>query len=316
MIVVEPLVSVVVISYNSSKYIIETLNSIYAQTYQRIELIVSDDSSTDETVELCEQWLELNRWRFINVIIEKSKINTGITKNLNRGIKRASGDWVKIIAGDDILLKACIDSNINYTKTNTNKFIFSKMDLMFNGDSLNKKKWINQDNYYLNFYGNQLKNFENNGYYFTTPSFFASRNELETVGFFDERFPFNEDFPMWLKLLRLGYVFGFINEVTCVYRINENSITNLKGRVISPYLFSSVRLFYEKELIPFYRTRGKYLMALHCLLYIKYYNTVIFFGNKRNIIYYILKPIYFLSPQLIIWVYKGLFNRLNSFRWQ
>lgn len=45
-----PLVSVVVITYNSSKYIVETLNSVKKQTYKNIELIITDDCSTDNTV--------------------------------------------------------------------------------------------------------------------------------------------------------------------------------------------------------------------------------------------------------------------------
>ncbi|MDR0890977.1 MAG: glycosyltransferase [Endomicrobium sp.] len=51
-----PLVSVCVITYNSSKYVLETLESIKTQTYQNIELIVSDDCSTDDTVEVCENY--------------------------------------------------------------------------------------------------------------------------------------------------------------------------------------------------------------------------------------------------------------------
>jgi alpha-1,3-rhamnosyltransferase len=53
----KPLVSVVIITYNSSKYVLETLESAKAQTYQNIELIVSDDCSTDDTVEKCREWI-------------------------------------------------------------------------------------------------------------------------------------------------------------------------------------------------------------------------------------------------------------------
>ena len=52
-----PLVSVVVITYNSAKFVIETLESVKSQTYKNIELIISDDCSTDDTVERCRLWL-------------------------------------------------------------------------------------------------------------------------------------------------------------------------------------------------------------------------------------------------------------------
>ena len=51
------LVTVVVVTYNSSKYVLETLDSIFEQTYKNIELIITDDGSSDNTVELCREWL-------------------------------------------------------------------------------------------------------------------------------------------------------------------------------------------------------------------------------------------------------------------
>lgn len=61
------LVSICVLTYNSSEYIIETLDSIKNQNYQNIELIISDDCSFDNTVILCTQWINLNRDRFVRV---------------------------------------------------------------------------------------------------------------------------------------------------------------------------------------------------------------------------------------------------------
>lgn len=57
----KPLVSIVVITYNSSEYVLETLESAKAQTYTNIELIVSDDCSTDETVSICKNGLKQTR---------------------------------------------------------------------------------------------------------------------------------------------------------------------------------------------------------------------------------------------------------------
>ena len=52
------LVSVVVITYNSEKYILETLESIKTQSYKNLELIISDDCSKDDTVMICRDWLD------------------------------------------------------------------------------------------------------------------------------------------------------------------------------------------------------------------------------------------------------------------
>ena len=77
----QPLVSVPVITYNSSKFVLETLESIKAQTYQNIELIISDDCSTDNTVELCQKWVEENKERFVRTQIITSDLNTGVSAN-------------------------------------------------------------------------------------------------------------------------------------------------------------------------------------------------------------------------------------------
>ena len=102
-----PLVSIIVITYNSSKYVLETLESAKAQTYQNIELIVSDDCSTDNTVEICHNWIEQNKERFVRTELITVEKNTGIAPNCNRGVKAAKGEWVKLIAGDDVLHQNC-----------------------------------------------------------------------------------------------------------------------------------------------------------------------------------------------------------------
>ena len=124
----DALISIVVITYNNSNYIEETLESIKSQTYNNIELIVSDDCSTDKTVEITEEWIDKNRDRFANVKLITTPVNTGISKNCNRGLRECSGKWLKVIAGDDILLNNFIKDNIEFTYLNPGaSIIFSNV---------------------------------------------------------------------------------------------------------------------------------------------------------------------------------------------
>ena len=76
--------SIVVLSYNQKSLIKETLNSIYNQSFKNIELVISDDASTDNTQKIITEWVEKN---------------LGISANHTAGIKLATGGFVKYIGG-------------------------------------------------------------------------------------------------------------------------------------------------------------------------------------------------------------------------
>ena len=110
----KPLVSISVIVFNSANTVHETLDSIYAQVYPNIELIISDDCSTDNTVEICRDWIEKNKTRFVRTEVVTVEKNTGVAGNLNRAEAACRGEWIKPIAGDDVLLPNCIQDCIDY----------------------------------------------------------------------------------------------------------------------------------------------------------------------------------------------------------
>ena len=83
-----PLVSLGITTYNSANTIVETLQSAYQQTYDNIELVISDDYSTDDTVSICKKWLKENGHRFVNTRIVTAPVNTGTSSNCNRLIMK------------------------------------------------------------------------------------------------------------------------------------------------------------------------------------------------------------------------------------
>ncbi len=86
------LISVIVITHNSSDFILETLDSIRLQTYEGIELIISDDASTDETVSICTDWLKEHKKRFVGASLLRHPEQGGIAVNCNRGFFASNGD--------------------------------------------------------------------------------------------------------------------------------------------------------------------------------------------------------------------------------
>lgn len=227
-----PLVTIGVLTYNSSKYVLETLESAKAQTYKNIELIISDDCSTDNTVALCRKWVEENGSRFVRCEILTVEKNTGIPANCNRRLRASRGEWSKGIAGDDILAPDCIENFINFVKENpeaewvcaeTKRFkdTFKKenfINITKEGASPHNRKGITAEE--------QYRLLLHRGYCGGTPTFFFKKEALERVGGYDERLPLIEDYPMAMRLTKAGVKRWFMDKIVVFYRIHSSSVYN------------------------------------------------------------------------------------------
>jgi alpha-1,3-rhamnosyltransferase len=114
----EPLVSVLVPAYNHHQYIIECLESIRALNYKRLELIVSDDCSTDNTFELAEQWAQKNADRFERTLVVRQEKNAGLVRNLQFMFNNAQGDYIAYIASDDVYVESAIAARVEMLERN------------------------------------------------------------------------------------------------------------------------------------------------------------------------------------------------------
>lgn len=222
-----PLVSVVVLTYNSSKTVLETLNSIAAQTYKNIELIISDDCSKDDTLKKCKKWELKNKQRFTQIIIIRSNQNTGTAANGNRGANAANGEWLKFIAADDVLLPNCVHSNIDYILTREDVgLVFSKV-VPFGNRGIIKEKYRTLEKGYscmkLNF-----KDFYiliRIGNFLPASSSFIKKRLFDSLCGFDESIPLLEDWPFWIKAAYNKEHFHFIPIETVKYRMEESSVS-------------------------------------------------------------------------------------------
>lgn len=224
-----PLVSVIIITYNSSKYILETLESIKSQTWEKIELIISDDASKDNTVQICSNWVKENRIRFFNSKIITTHQNTGISANCNRGLQAANGEWIKLLAGDDILLDNCIADNLAYTQQFPNaSFIISDIQEIDESGVPIKKKTINEGLIFLvtrPSVKKQLKAYTRWPAFLNTPTFFYRSDLSARINYCDEEFKIYEDMSMIYKIIGQGIKIHYMNKPTVRYRIHPNAIS-------------------------------------------------------------------------------------------
>jgi glycosyltransferase involved in cell wall biosynthesis len=280
---VQPLVSIIVITYNSSKFVLETLESAKAQTYSKIELIISDDCSTDDTVKICERWIDSNKLRFVRTSIVSAKSNKGIPANINQGVKQSKGLWIKWIAGDDLLAENCLDELIFYLSQQNDdiQILFSNV-IRFSGNDIkngeidkHKEGWFcsressAKDQYLMLLRYNRV----------FAASVMIRRDLLLSVNGFDERFKLLEDWPLWIKITDAGYKIYYLDKALVFYRLHES---NLSQTVESNYLYHPVNkiviVFKEKELIP----RLPFIERLGMKHDIAGIKTCFFLGNSKK----------------------------------
>jgi len=222
-----PLVSIIVIAYNSAKYVLETLESSKAQTYQNIELIIADDASQDDTVEICRNWLDENKERFVRTEMVTVGENTGTSANCNRGLYKAEGDWVKFIAGDDILIIDAIETLIEFIsdKDFIPKVISSKVYILLQKKDAfirtNEVSGYNEDKSFIE----MSSTISANGFFIPAPGVFINKNFITFLGGFDENYRNIEDVPLWWKILHLDNKIYILNKATVYYRKHQESLT-------------------------------------------------------------------------------------------
>lgn len=244
-----PLVSIVVVTYNSQSFIKETLDSIRNQSYAQLELIISDDKSSDSTIEICSQWLADYKSRFVKSKLLTSNENTGTSANLNRGIKASSGLWIKSIAGDDTLTMDCIKIFMDYAKEGKFDFYVCKLNPFNNNLGLS----VDLIDTYEIFHKKAKEPFEIkrkriiHENIFPGPAYFYSRHLYNQVGGYDERYKLMEEWPFIYNILLSGYDIRAIDDVLVNYRISNSSVCH-SGKNVN-YQFFLDNMSYFRDVI-------------------------------------------------------------------
>lgn len=260
-----PLVSVCVITYNSAKYILKTLNSIEQQTYKNIELVISDDCSNDNTVDICHEWLDNHKERFIKTRILRADKNTGISANCNRAYKAASGIWIKGIAGDDYLYPNAIETYINFINnaSETPDIIFAKVCPIYSGQVVNVSKIFKYSYFELTPKEFQYLLLTRN--FLPAPSSFLNKEYFINSGGFDENIPMLEDWPFWIKSVCNRAKLAFIDLYTVYYRVYGESVSRDKSKIfrLSELKAREFSLSCQKEINKFLWLYSKINMISH-----------------------------------------------------
>ena len=222
------LVSVIVMSYRSAETIVETLDSIKNQTYKNIELIITDDCSPDNTVDVVKKWVRDNQGTLTDIKLITTEKNTGIPGNLNRALKQVSGEYVKAIAADDYMTEEAIAEYVAFCEQNPNTFPVARVKL-FGAEPANISDVRTYCDRCYEFaqrdYKEQYRMLLIQNRILAPSAAFYPTEVLHKVGGYEERYRWFEDYPIHLKIMRAGYRCGLIDKELVGYRLSAQSIT-------------------------------------------------------------------------------------------
>lgn len=197
----QDLVSVIIPTYNRANYLVESLDSVLAQTYRNLEVIVVNDGSTDET--------KTKLVPFLDRISYFEKSNGGKSSALNLGLKHISGDYVWVFDDDDVALPELVELHISVFESQPEvDFVYSGFAYFEGKDADNVIETVEATAHPEGEMLGQLLS----GNFISGVSVVVRKRCYDRVGIYDERLIRAQDYDMWIRLARAGFKAGVIRQ--------------------------------------------------------------------------------------------------------
>ncbi|MFA6963139.1 MAG: glycosyltransferase [Patescibacteria group bacterium] len=255
-----PLVSIIIPVYNGAKNLRQTIDSVLGQTFKDFELILVDDCSTDNSVEIIKSYGDKLR------LIEHDKNAGAPAGTKNTGIKNSRGKYIAFSDHDDLWLSTKLAKQVDSLEKNSdavanfaNGFIFDdvkKIDLAARWpeiESVPSQKSI-------------LKALIKQNFILTTTGAVVRASVLKKLGGFDEKMKLADDYELWLRLAREGQL-TFISEPLFRWRFHRTSLSHRVDKMLIDLVYCYKKIDGTWELDPVDKTFvqsqiGTYLIRL------------------------------------------------------
>jgi glycosyltransferase involved in cell wall biosynthesis len=220
-----PFISVVIPTYNSENFITKTLETVFSQTYNNYEVIVSDDGSADSTVGVVKSFFTKHPSR--NKILLANK-HEGPGAARNKGIENARGHWISFLDSDDLWNDNKLERVVGYILENEDIDLVCHSLIVMDGSKaalMDPSKYINNKiDPFLSMYRE---------HYLYTSALTVKKDILYQAGLFDNKLPSAQDYDLWLRLGLINKVkMGFIEEPLTTHINREGNISsNVEARL-------------------------------------------------------------------------------------
>lgn len=251
--------SIIIPLYNKAEYIVDTLNSALLQTYSNFEIIIINDGSSDNSLDLVKKINHPN----ITIINQE---NQGVSVARNNGIKKAKGNYIAFLDADDYWYPNHLSKILESIKKHPEEFVFcNNYEIYYYKNKFKKtsftfntkgKSIIKIDNYFESSLLNDVA---------WTSATCIKKKALTNNRLFDPRLTSGQDTDLWIRLA-LKYHFVFNITVTAKHnKYIENSLS--KGNTFkSRYLFTLKYLEQETKSLSLkkYIDNNRFAIALQC----------------------------------------------------
>lgn len=238
-----PLVTIVALCYNHARFLRPALNSILAQTYANLEVILVDDGSTDESVTVLREYAATHpEWQ--TLLLER---NVGNCTAFNQALARANGQYVIDFSTDDMLLPERVARQVAVFEELPADYgmVYSNVRLIDEASQFQRL-------FYTPTAAGQLQPTPASGWVFeqvlrrffiSAPSMMMRRATLEALGGYDETLAY-EDFDFWVRASR-DWQFHFQDEILTEKRLHPRSKSAQSYRPHDPLVASTVRICHK-----------------------------------------------------------------------
>jgi len=235
-----PLVSIIAVCYNHSKYVVETFDSILNQTYANIELVIIDSNSPDNSAEVIENWIRRNKVKCTFIRQTEPK---NVCQNLNEGLQYVHGKYYQGISCDDILLPDKIEHQVAVMENDPEVGLIFGNAILIDENSYDLGKLYSNDNLVYGYFINNRINTELEKTNFIPATSVLIRKKCqENIGFYDEDIGY-EDWDYWLRIANSDWNICFNYQLNSKYRVLSNSLWNYNNYMM---LISTIK-FYQKH---------------------------------------------------------------------
>lgn len=206
------LVSIIIPVYNAQNHILETLNSIKEQTYNEYEIILVDDCSTDDSIEI------IRNFKSDKLYLYRLNKNSGAAVARNYGINKAKGEYIAFIDSDDTWHTSKLEKQIEFMKNNDYIFTYTSINIIdANGNILKKSRKIIKKVKYKTILRNTV---------IATSTVVINRKKIGNFNM--PLIRSGQDYATWLILLRSNATAYGIDEPLTNYRKLDSSLSSSK----------------------------------------------------------------------------------------